>query len=1504
MIGQQDVGEEYRKVSLNQNFKRRLFAKSNQLQKSLNNSSHLNFLQDSLRDVHIIYENQYYLIKRVENVNKCMYFTQVVPSDINNFDISSMNHENILQIHQEDNIFIAEPMLMTLQSYIYQQQDVSHDLEQIIKQIVNFISFLHSQNLAHTELSTRNFLINEKLQIKAVPLPQEGVQYRAPERIIGYDVENMKSEDMFQLGCIILELLARKPVLESEDETNQMLKYSLFLGRPQEIIYRNIYHQLPDTSPVDIDKYLSNCDQKLVNLIPQLLVYDPEKRATIQQVQNYLNQVYPSFRPSSKSSISNSPLSLKSQRMTPYSLRNRNKRYGNINNGSPNYYYQDETPSINLYEDSPNDLSPKFNVSKKTFDEQMRTIAEETSLNNDGMSQLREKIQNGKQNNPSIDNNQGAQQYNKSQHPRNYSSASNTQNNLRLQSSQKPQTPQRYKQNSLLFDNDDNLKPQIIQDRMTPLSNRRSNNNSFQKNNNNNNTPGKGFFIDVPDKEKNIQDHLTSFQHLQKIFSEENKHKTDDEKKRKLEEDLRKQADEEKKRRDEEEKRKKDYEEKKLRDEAEKKKRDEEEKRKRDEEEKKKRDEEEEKKKRDDEEKKKRDDEEKKKRNEDEKIKRDLDDKKKKEDEEKRQRDEEEKRKKDDLQKKKDDELKQIQDDEKKKKLEEELRKKLEEEQKKKELELKRQMEEEQNKREQERQKQFEAQKLKQEQEMKKKIEEEQKRIEEQLRKQFEQQQKQKEDELKKKEEEQRKKDEELKKKEEEKLKLEQELKKKEEALKLKEEEDRKLREELAKKENQQKQEEQQKLLKAQKEAEEKLRKQLEEEQEKIKKLQEELLKKKKEDEEITKQKQLQDQKAKEEEIRQLKEKQEQLAEQERKQKEIAAELERKEKLAQEALKNQQLQIQEEARKKEEQMLQELKKKEEELQKQKEQAELDRKKKQEELEQQRQREQEEIQKKQELLKQKEQELEKQKKADEEKQREFEEQKKRELENQKKKEMELNQLKEQELAKLKEIEEKRQRDEQEKQNKQREEEKRLQEIEKQKKKELQDLMKQKELERQKLKELEEKEKELAKKKGEDQKKIAELEKQKKYQQQQQQQPKESDENIRLQKEDSQNESSKKPLKQPKSSSKLIQTDQSLDDKKANQGNMNNNNNQGNIVILPESMQRQQMISNILQQEIEFNEIYRQRQGYSHYRFKNNQLSTPNSNIIVNTRYSQQPQQNHNSSKVSPQMYDSKQSFYPQNNYDNNETNPSLNFRTPRINTDHSTIKSALINTNDRNNQNPNQKMESPVSNIHNRIKQKIQLNGNTIVVEETPENSINSLGNQPSYQPVYKEQQPRIINKNKPIIPPLRSIATSLPPATDRRKQSPPLNGTDRKSKENKKFNTLNKSIDVKKKKKKSKGGSSEIKGNYNNNDYKMPPLSARNESFQYLQDERTKFRQSHDGQLITQSNTDSIPSIINPARMSQQHMYLQTKPDQPTVFNTRLLARPPTFLVQKDTDED
>ena len=218
--------------------------------------------------------------------------------------------ENIIKLKQI--IFIKKTQTLNL-VFEYMKTDLlelmkdqepnklsEEQIRDIMYQTLLGLSFMHKYGFFLRDMKPENWLLNGKKikiadfglarEIRSVPPYTEYVStryYRAPECILQFTNYNSPI-DIWGLGCIMAEMyLHPQPLFCGSNEKEVLFKICSVLGTPTYDTWNDGIQQanivgirFPTNPGIDLEKVVTGASSEAIDLMKQMLKWDPNKRAT------------------------------------------------------------------------------------------------------------------------------------------------------------------------------------------------------------------------------------------------------------------------------------------------------------------------------------------------------------------------------------------------------------------------------------------------------------------------------------------------------------------------------------------------------------------------------------------------------------------------------------------------------------------------------------------------------------------------------------------------------------------------------------------------------------------------------------------------------------------------------------------------------------------------------------------------------------------------------------------------------------------------------------------------------------------------------------------------------------------------------------------------------------------------------------------------------------------------------------------------------------------------
>ena len=227
-----------------------------------------------------------------------------------------LRHENIISILDvmqppddlstfQDVYVVLDLMESDLHHIIHSVQPLSDEhIKFFLYQILRGLKYIHSASVLHRDLKPSNMLINQNCELKIGDFgmarglsssPEDHSTfmteyvatrwYRAPELMLSLS-EYSFSIDMWSVGCVFAEMLARRHLFPGQNYLNQLQLVLSVVGTPNEEYIKGVgservktYLQtLPPRKPVDLAILFPEAGTVALDLLENLLQLDPKKR--------------------------------------------------------------------------------------------------------------------------------------------------------------------------------------------------------------------------------------------------------------------------------------------------------------------------------------------------------------------------------------------------------------------------------------------------------------------------------------------------------------------------------------------------------------------------------------------------------------------------------------------------------------------------------------------------------------------------------------------------------------------------------------------------------------------------------------------------------------------------------------------------------------------------------------------------------------------------------------------------------------------------------------------------------------------------------------------------------------------------------------------------------------------------------------------------------------------------------------------------------------------------
>jgi serine/threonine protein kinase len=241
---------------------------------------------------------------------KCVRLEQeeegIPPTSIREISIlKELHHPNVVDLREVINspgklTLVFEYLDYDLKKFMDLQKGPLADklVKSYAYQMIAGLCYCHCHRIIHRDLKPQNLLLNQTGYIKlcdfglarafTIPLrnyTREVVTlwYRAPEILLGAQCYSLPI-DIWSIGCIAAEMMTKRPLFPGDSEIDELFSIFRLLGTPTEETFPGLTEvpaysaTFPRWQGKDLANFLGVSNPQAVDLIQQMLIYDPVKR--------------------------------------------------------------------------------------------------------------------------------------------------------------------------------------------------------------------------------------------------------------------------------------------------------------------------------------------------------------------------------------------------------------------------------------------------------------------------------------------------------------------------------------------------------------------------------------------------------------------------------------------------------------------------------------------------------------------------------------------------------------------------------------------------------------------------------------------------------------------------------------------------------------------------------------------------------------------------------------------------------------------------------------------------------------------------------------------------------------------------------------------------------------------------------------------------------------------------------------------------------------------------
>ncbi|KAG2375044.1 hypothetical protein C9374_010048 [Naegleria lovaniensis] len=227
--------------------------------------------------------------------------------------LRKLNHPNIIKLKEvirenQELYFVFEFMEANLYQVMKDRDKLFSEskIRNIIYQVLQGLAYMHKSGYFHRDMKPENLLVHrDTVKIADFGLAKETRSrppfteyvstrwYRAPEVLM--KSQNYNSPiDLWAVGVIMAELYTFRPLFPGRSEPDEIFKICSVLGTPTRETWEDglklaasMGMKFPQFVPTPLENIIQNASHEAIQLMTDLLKFDPMKRPTASQALQY-----------------------------------------------------------------------------------------------------------------------------------------------------------------------------------------------------------------------------------------------------------------------------------------------------------------------------------------------------------------------------------------------------------------------------------------------------------------------------------------------------------------------------------------------------------------------------------------------------------------------------------------------------------------------------------------------------------------------------------------------------------------------------------------------------------------------------------------------------------------------------------------------------------------------------------------------------------------------------------------------------------------------------------------------------------------------------------------------------------------------------------------------------------------------------------------------------------------------------------------------------------------